>query len=320
MRNQIEGNEIGWAGCGGIYLEGNGPGDTGQDVNRGNILRRNWIHDLGLGGYWHSAGIQLSQTGNNIITHNLIQRSGYCAISMVGTFPAHFNEARYFTPDQWEGQVDQWNMYNIRGESFPPEIQKAVKDGKSTYFDRETVKDHLFCSSNYIARNVVVEPEQILDEGGAIYAWCVGKGNIWAENIIFKSSGFPGSSILALDDVAEYFTITDNVIWVNGSASCGTIGVRQQERANSIHGNVRVNFKPEHGDGGANMNGIANGFYRTEPGREALDKLLKKIQQDIALDGGWLGAPSTGIPGPGEPITMGKEKAPLPPDSHKTIE
>ena len=320
MRNRVEGNEIGWTGSGGIYLEGNGPGDLGQDVNRGNILRRNWIHDLGLGGYWHSAGIQLSQTANNVITHNLIQRSAYCAISMVGTYPEQMNEARYFEPNHWSGQVDEWNMYNIRGESFSPEIQKAVKEGKSTYFNRETAKPYLFCSANVIARNIVVEPEQLLDEGGAIYAWCVGKGNFWTENIVFKSSGFPGSSILALDDVAEYFTITDNVIWVNGSASCGTIGVRQRERGNSITGNVRACFKPEHADGGANMNGIANGFYRTETGRESLDKLLKKIQQDVVIDGGWLGSPSTGIPAPGEPITKGREKAPLPKDSHKTIE
>ena len=68
------------------------------------------------------------------------------------------------------------------------------------------------------------------------------------------------------------------------------------------------------------MNGIANDFYRTETGRESLDKLLTKIQQDIALDGGWLGSPATGVPGPGEPITKGREKAPLPKDSHKTIE
>jgi hypothetical protein len=321
MRNRIEGNEIGWTGSGGVYLEGNGPGDTGQDVNRGNMVRRNWIHDLGLGGYWHSAGVQMSQTGNNLITHNLIQRSAYCAISMVGTWPAHMNEARYFTPGQWDGQVDQWNMYNIRGESFSPEIQKAVKEGKCTYFNRETAKDFLFASSNYIARNIVVEPEQLLDEGGALYAWCVGKGNIWSENIIFKSSGFPGSSILALDDVAEYFTIADNVIWVNGSAACGTIGMRQSERANSIFNNVRVNFKPGHGDGGGgNLNGLANAFYRTDAGREPLDKLLKKIQSDVDIDGGWMGKPALGIPAPGEPITKGREKAPLPKDSHKTIE
>jgi hypothetical protein len=30
--------------------------------------------------------------------------------------------------------------------------------------------------------------------------------------------------------------------------------------------------------------------------------------------------PALGIPGPGDPITKGKEKAPLPKDSHITIE
>ncbi len=142
----------------------------------------------------------------------------------------------------------------------------------------------------------------LLDEGGAIYAWCPGKGNVWKDNIVFKSSGMPGSSIIALDDLAEYFTITGNVIWVEGRAACGTIGVRPSERGNVIHDNIRAAFKPEYADGGGNMNGIANKFYTTDTTREPVYQLLKTISEKAAKEGGWLGNPKPGIPGPGEPV------------------
>ena len=63
-------------------------------------------------------------------------------------------------------------------------------------------------------------------------------------NAIFKSRGMPGLSILALDDVAEYFTATDNVYWIHGPILNG-IGARPTERGNVISGNVRVNYIKE---------------------------------------------------------------------------
>jgi hypothetical protein len=317
QQNRIEGNEIGYTGSGGIFLEGYGPGIL--DVNKGNTIIRNHIHDHGLGNYWHSPCIQIYQSGENLISHNLLQRSAYSAISIVGADPGRMSDPAFALSGTFDGQAQRWNMFNIRLTDFPEDIQNGIKN-KTFKFDRETIKPYIHSNSNMVECNVVVEPEQILDEGGAIYAWCVGKGNCWCENIVFKSSGFPGASILALDDLAEYFTVTGNVIWVNGVAGCGTIGVRPTERGNTVKDNIRACFKPEHADkAGGNMDGISLGFYRTETGRESVYALLKKIQDTVNKNGGWPGNPKTGVPGPNEPVKASVENK-LPEGSHKTIE
>jgi hypothetical protein len=301
QRLRVEGNEIGWPGSDGIFLEGYGPGTL--DVNGHNVVRRNWVHDMGQGNYWHSAAIQNWQSGHNDISLNLLERSAYCAISIVGAYPDQMGQPLYALSDTNHGQVDPWNYYNIRLEDFPPAVQAEIRAGKHHPFDRETAKPYFHSNGNRYENNIVVEPEMLLDEGGAIYAWCAGKSNVWSGNLVFKSAAMPGSSILALDDCAEYFTITGNVIWVNGRAACGTIGVRASERGNVIHDNIRADFKPEFADGGGgNLNGIAQDFYITDTSREPAYQLLKVITDKAAVEGGWLGNPQPGIPGPGEAI------------------
>jgi hypothetical protein len=301
QRIRVEGNEIGWPGSDGVFLCGYGPGTL--DVNKCNIVRRNWIHDMGQSNYWHSAGIQNYQSGHNQIALNLIERSAYCGISIVGASPGQIGHPQWAISNTSKGQFDWWNLYNVRLQDFPADIQAEIRAGKSHGFDRETAKPYFHSNGNIYENNIVIEPEMLLDEGGAIYAWCPGKGNVWKDNIIFKSSGLPGSSIIALDDLAEYFTITGNVIWVEGRAACGTIGVRASERGNIIHDNIRAAFKPEYADGGGgNLNGIAKGYYATDTTREPVYQLLKTIAEKAGQEGGWLGNPKPGIPAAGEPV------------------
>ncbi len=300
QRIRVEGNEIGFPGSDGIFLCGYGPGTL--DVNKNNIIRRNWIHDMGQGNYWHSAAIQNYQSGHNQIALNLLERSAYCAISIVGADPGSFLHQKWAIPDTTMGQFDRWNLYNVRVQDFPADIQAEIRAGKDHGFDRETGKPYFHSNGNVYENNIVIEPEMLLDEGGAIYAWCSGKGNVWKDNIVFKSSGMPGSSIIALDDLAEYFTITGNVIWMEGCAACGTIGVRPSERGNVIHDNIRAAFRPEHADGNENMNGITHKFYTTDTTRGPVYKLLKTISDKAAHEGGWLSNPKPGIPGPAEPV------------------
>ncbi|MCW1923919.1 hypothetical protein OKA05_15225 [Luteolibacter arcticus] len=146
-------------------------------------------------------------------------------------------------------QFKLWEMFRIRSEDFTQEMRDGVrmtggfKKGMFR-FNRENMKPYMHRRNNLIENNIVVEPEQLLDEGGAIYAWATGKGNIWKDYLIFKASGMPGSSILALDNNSEYFTITGNVIWMEGRAACGTIGVRPDERGNVIKDNIRAASNP----------------------------------------------------------------------------
>ena len=317
---KVEGNEVAWPGSNGIFLCGYGPGTL--DVNRDNIISRNWLHDMGQGNYWHSNGIQIYQSGHNRITKNLVQNSAYSSISMSGCAPLFLQDPAFFfqdSPKAGTGQFKLWDMFKIRAEEFTKELQDGVRNGTKP-FNRETIKQYMHSNGNLIENNIVAEPEQILDEGGAIYAWCSGKGNIWKDNLIFKSTGMPGSSILALDDLAEYFTITGNVIWVEGRAACGTIGMRADERGNVIKDNIRANFKPQFADTrNSNANGVTKGFYTTDTTREPVYRLLREITAKVAADGGWLGNPKTGIPAPGEPVTAPDQK-PKVKMEHVTIE
>ena len=196
------------------------------------------------------------------------------------------------------------------------EIQEGVRN--NTYkFDRETMKPYMHSRDNLIEYNVISEPHSKLNEGGAIYAWCIGKGNVWRKNVIFKSRAMPGSSILALDDVAEYTTIQDNVFWINGEILDG-VGARSNERGNIISGNIRVNYIKEH-DAKRGHDKIGKWSINV-PDREPLDLLLKEITDSVKEQGGWLTNPEIGIPGPDEPITKYGELIVLPKGANVTIE
>jgi hypothetical protein len=295
--NKVEHCEIGWTGSGGIFLEGYGPGTL--DVNKNNIITRNYIHDHGLGNYWHSPSVQIYQSGYNTVNYNLLQRSAYSSVSMVGMHFNYMNEAEKMFPGTYFGQWHAWNYFCPRPQDFSKEIQEGILNG--TYkFDRETIKPYMHSRNNVIEYNVISEPHSKLNEGGAIYAWCIGKDNLWQKNVIFKSRAMPGSSILALDDLAEYTTIKDNVIWINGVILNG-VGARGNERGNVVSGNFRVKYEEAHK--AKSWNPEPKEWVKLVEGREPLDKLLDEITAKVQQIGGWMTNPEIGIPREGEPIT-----------------
>ena len=314
QRITLEANEIGWTGSGGVFLEGYGPGKT--DVCRNNVVVRNYIHDHGLANYWHSPSIQIYQSGHNRITYNLMQYSAYNAVSIVGMHPKYMNQVAKMIPGTWEGQWHVQGYFRPLIHDFPSDVVKKIKSGKQR-FDRETIKPYMHSNSNLIERNVIVEPHSILNEGGALYAWSSGKGNKWSENVIFVSHAMPGSSILALDDLAEYFTVEGNVFWVNGHILNG-VGARGGERGNVIKNNHRVMFKPEH------RARIKTGFGKwwvNHAGRKKMDDLCAIIFVKVKKKGGWLGNPDIGIPGIDKnTILKNAPEVVLPKGSNVTIE
>ena len=315
QNHRIENCEIGYTGSGGIFLQGYGPGTL--DVNKNHTITRNYIHDHGLGNYWHSPSIQIYQSGGNHIDYNLLQRSAYSSISVVGMHYNYMNNPRFFFPGSYHKgrQWHEWTFFCPRPQDFPKKIQDGIRNG--TYkFNRETMKPFMHSRNNIIEYNVISEPHSKLNEGGAIYAWCTGKGNVWNKNVIFKSRGMPGSSILALDDVAEYTTITGNVFWINGRILNG-VGSRRGERGNIISNNPRVNFKK--GQEAIYKNGLGK-WWNNNSDRKPMDALLKEITDVVQKRGGWPTNPEVGIPKPDEPITKYGEQLVLPPGSNVTIE
>lgn len=314
QRNRIERCEIGWTGSGGVFLEGYGPGTL--DVSKNNTVTGNYIHDHGLGNYWHAPSVQIYQSGHNTISYNLLQRSAYSSISMVGMHPKYMNMPSRFFKGVYQGQWHEWNFFCLRSEDFPKEVQDAIR-AKKPYFNRENMKPYLHSRKNVVEYNVISEPQTKLNEGGAIYAWCIGKDNLWRKNVIFKSRAMPGSSVLALDDIAEYTTVKDNVVWVNGRI-LEVVGARSSERGNVISGNVRVNFKKEH-QARRGHNNLGKWQVNVD-GREPMDTLLGEITSEVGKRGGWPGNPAIGIPKPGEEITKYGEQLILPKGANVTIE
>ena len=314
QHNLISHNEIGWTGSGGIFLEGYGPGTL--DVNKYNMIERNYIHDHGLGNYWHSPCVQIYQSGHNTIRYNLLQRSAYSSISIVGMHYKYMGWPQYMSKGSYRGMWHEWSYFRPRLEDFPKEIQEGIKN--ETYkFDRETMKPYIHSNKNIVERNVFSEPHTKLNEGGVIYAWCHGKGGVWKENVIFKSGAMPGSSILALDDVAEYTTVTGNVIWIDGVILNG-VGARSTERGVVVSGNYRVNYKPEHK--AKAWNPEPSEWVQLVTGREPLDSLLHTITTEVEQMGGWLGNPEIGVPKSGETVTKYGNTLILPEGANVTIE
>ena len=228
----------------------------------------------------------------------------------------YMNQSSKMFPGTHVGQWHAWSYFCPRSQDFTQNIQDGIKKG-TFKFDRETIKPYIHSRSNLIEFNVISEPHAKLNEGGAIYAWCTGKDNIWRKNVIFKSRAMPGSSILALDDVAEYTIIKNNVFWINGKILDG-VGARRTERGNVISGNVRVMFKKEHR---ARRGHDKLGKWSINvPGREPLDALVKEITDVVNKCGGWLSNPNVGIPEPGEKVTKYGDQITLPEGANVTIE
>lgn len=314
QNNVIEKNEIGWTGSGGILLEGYGPGTL--DVNKNNIITRNYIHDHGFGNYWHSPCIQIYQSGYNTISYNLLQRSGYNAISMVGIRYDTMNDPDFFFPQRKEAGYLWWKQYRIRYHDFSPSVQKRIKD-RAFSFDRETVKPYLHSNNNLIEYNIISEPQLMLNEGGAIYAFGIGKWNRWLNNITFKSSGMPASSVYALDNLAEYTTIKNNIIWVNGII-LNSIGSRPEERGNEISDNVRVYFNKKLD---ARFDRDKEGtWYVNETGRKSLDQKLNFIIDIVNKKGGWPEGANYNIPDNESELPQANDTLGIPEGAHVTIE
>lgn len=300
QRNRIEANEVGWTGSGGVFLEGYGPGTL--DVNRENVIVRNHIHDHGLANYWHSPCIQIFQSGHNRITHNLLQRSAYSAISTVGMSYWNMDSPGNMIPGSWNGQVHDWAKSQPRIQDFPADVVAGIK-GRTYHFDRDTMKPYIHSNANLLEKNVIVNPHSLLNEGGAIYAWSTGKDNLWRENLIFVNHAMPGSSVLALDDLTEYFTVEKNVFWVHGIILNG-VGNRKNERGNTIRDNHRVMFRPEHA---ARVKNGLGSWWIDHEGREPFDTLYATIKTEVDSKGGWPGNPAIGIPGIDPTAKLGGE-------------
>jgi len=187
QHNRIAGNEIAYCGAGGVSVTGY-PAGT-KDVSHHNVITHNHIHHCGRTA-WNAAGIGLPQSGRNIVAFNYIHDMPYIGILAGG------NSIVYF------------NMYAAEkgGEFRWDEIGNDP-------LTRESVKKFLHARYNLIANNVITSFMQQLEDGGGIYMWCPGLGNVIRDNIV---GGTPKGGLavgIYMDDEVDGALIERNLVY-----------------------------------------------------------------------------------------------------------
>ena len=207
----VYGCSISDAGFCGIYVNSYFPGQGGFSnahdsyVNKGHNLSNNFIHHCGLsiGG---GCGIQLFQSGNNRITHNVICEMPRYAISYKG----------------------------VRNGV----LIEAMPDNNINYINHF---DYIHTRDNYIAYNDIFNVCRSSFDFGGIESWGAGKDNIWDGNAIHdidQSIVWDGwAHGLFTDDGSDYVTLKNNIVFeLKGGKSTGAVMVKSigEEVSNNI--------------------------------------------------------------------------------------
>jgi hypothetical protein len=284
QRIELIRNEIGNAGSGGIYLCGYGPGTL--DVNHNNLVRNNFIHDVGKAGYVHAGGIELYQSGDNIITGNCVMRTTYAAIQFAGTRPRDMNKMRTIAGGNRNSYGKYGQIYTIRWNELPDGAFDRFINGNGA-FTMRNVMPYFHLRNNMISHNMIVEPQWWGMEGGALYS-CpqIGDYNVWRKNLVYKSKGMPKSTILALDDAhVNYFTQEGNVVWIDGKIL----------NNHPFSGTTRGAVPPKE-DGRKSYLTFRDNHRADATNPEPFQNLYKEIISKVDKNGGWLVDPEMNLP------------------------
>lgn len=159
--NVISDNHIEHMGGGGILLCGYGPGT--KDVNRGNLISNNHIHDVGEI-YWHSPGIFLWQSGGNRVANNLIHDTPYTSLIISGCMTEFFGKG---------------------GRELTGTIRWSEVGGKrSKKKTLEEVRPFLHSRDNLIEYNEIHHAMEKMGDGNAIYIRGAGPNNVIRRNYV----------------------------------------------------------------------------------------------------------------------------------------
>ena len=171
----VYGNLIRWHGQHGVSLRGRGPGQA--DVNHHNIVENNHIHHCGrlIG---HGYGVRISQSGHNRVVHNHIHHM-----------------PRYGT--------------TIKGSRY------GTIKGKIKGMTWKNRYDFMHGRRNLIAYNDIHHTNLDSQDTGAMESWGAGRDNKYDHNLIHDTGNeqFNLQSGIYLDDQADYFTVTNNIIY-----------------------------------------------------------------------------------------------------------
>jgi hypothetical protein len=227
--NIVKNSLIDYVGGTGILLCGYGPGKL--NVNKGNRIINNHIHHCGEF-YYHSNGIMLSQSGENIIKNNKLHHLPYDAIVLSGMRPMFFQAT---VPNR--EQVGSLRTEEIEADALYQE--DSTNYGTSSSGDFVYFKQWPKSAPYYHTRNNIIEDNEIFlvmqkcFDGNAIYLSDVGDGNEIRRNYIHHLNGIGMQQAIRTDAFLKYTTVSENVIY-----NCNGGGINLKYYENNAYNNI----------------------------------------------------------------------------------
>ncbi len=227
----VRNNYIHGIGASGIFLGGYGLGT--KDVNTKNIITNNRIQDASRL-VWHSAAIILSQTSENLISHNEISKMPYSGMVITGYRPWFMHESRKQAIDgsdslrnyNWHGGPDSFsvglytreNSRSIRWDEIGEPLKTLGGDNAGAFSNMgkfRIVASYFNMNHNrmnIIENNEIFDVMTILGDGNGIYISDTGPFNVIRNNFIHSTPGAWGVGIRT--DAYQMDTyVYGNIIW-----------------------------------------------------------------------------------------------------------
>ena len=226
QKNTITNNLIEHVGGAGILLAGYGPGT--KNVNKQNKIFNNYIHHAGQI-LWHSAAVFAWQSGENLISNNLIHDMPYAAIAATG---------RILWDRNGKGECSK----TIRWA----EVDKVLGENSKTP-SWEKREPFLHSRKNIIEKNNIYRVMKRLGDGNAIYVSGAGAGNVVRQNYIHDNNSQSMGAAIRCDDDQPETIIEDNIIYRNEGAGDGIIIKAKNTIANNIIANLSSNIGRQRG-------------------------------------------------------------------------
>lgn len=205
----VNNNELSELGGAGILLAGYGPGT--KDVNKNNVITNNDIHHIGRQ-WWHSLGIWVWQSGNNMISHNTIHDVPYGAIVISGRI-------------NWDKSGKAECSRTVRW------AETGAFTGKESWIERERF---LHGRHNRIEDNDIYRVMEVMQDGNGVYITGAGHGNVVRGNYVHDTPGMAAGEAIRCDDDQHETTIENNVIFRYGTHGVGIASKGRNHIFNNI--------------------------------------------------------------------------------------
>lgn len=227
----VKNNYIHDIGSTGIFLGGYGLGT--KDVNTKNIIHNNKISNAGKL-YWHNTAITLSQTSENLISHNEISSMPYSGMVITGYRPWFKHESRKnflmgtdslihynlhggpsgFTVGLWIRENSKSVRWNEIGKPLMGPVGSVSPTWDSLYFFKVIASDFTLNHNrqNIIEYNEIFNVMTKLGDGNGIYISDAGPMNTIRYNFIHSSPKAWGVGIRT-DAFQMNSYVFGNIIW-----------------------------------------------------------------------------------------------------------